>query len=233
MDPSVGRQRHGHSRIKNLFLGGVSLGIYGVIRLYVATLRKSCLNCEEYRRRYARNEGMLIAFWHNQLLAMRTVYYGQPFGLSTLVSRSQDGDIAARVLHYWKLGTVRGSSHRGGIQALKELLRLASQPSHHLALAPDGPQGPPFEVKEGLILLAQKTGRPITPLAVAFQRYLQLNSWDGFLLPFPFTKAYFVCGDPVHIPPDLDIEEARLRVTRALQDVNAFAVSQRSSPKGA
>lgn len=173
---------------------------------------------------------MVLAFWHNQLLTMPCLYFGPPFGISTLIPLSRDGDLTSRIVHRWGIGTVRGSSSKRETAAMKELLRLGLNPRHHFALTPDGPRGPAFEVKDGLLILAQETGRPIVPLAVAYDRYLRLAGWDGFLVPVPFTKAYFVCGDPVHIPGNLSPEalsELRDRVTRALALTNALAMSKR------
>ena len=219
---------------EDLWLWIISLLSYLLIRLYVATLRKTYINAESYRRRYEKDEGMLIAFWHNQLLTMPLFYFGRRFGLSTLISLSKDGELTSRIVRRWGIGTVRGSSHRGGIAALKEMLRLSRDSRHHIALTPDGPKGPPFVVKDGPLILAMRSGRPITPLAVAYQRYVQMKSWDGFLIPFPFTKAYFVSGDPVHITEEADpegLDRARARLTAALHETNALAMSMRN-PKG-
>jgi hypothetical protein len=215
---------------EDLSLSILSLLAYLLIRLYVATIRKTYINAESYRRRYERDEGMIIAFWHNQLLTMPLFYFGRRFGLSTLISLSKDGELASRIVRRWGIRTVRGSSHRGGIAALKEMLRLSKDSCHHIALTPDGPKGPPFVVKDGPLILAVRSGRSITPLAVAYQRYAQMKSWDGFLLPFPFTKAYFVCGDPVHITEEDNpegLDRARARLTAALHETNALAMSMR------
>ena len=217
---------------EDLSLSILSLLAYLLIRLYVATIRKTYINAESYRRRYERDEGMIIAFWHNQLLTMPLFYFGRRFGLSTLISLSKDGELASRIVRRWGIRTVRGSSHRGGIAALKEMLRLSKDSCHHIALTPDGPKGPPFVVKDGPLILAMRSGRSITPLAVAYQRYAQMKSWDGFLLPFPFTKAYFVCGDPVHITEEDNpegLDRARARLTAALHETNALAMSMRTA----
>ena len=217
---------------EDLSLSILSLLAYLLTRLYVATIRKTYINAESYRRRYERDEGMIIAFWHNQLLTMPLFYFGRRFGLSTLISLSKDGELASRIVRRWGIRTVRGSSHRGGIAALKEMLRLSKDSCHHIALTPDGPKGPPFVVKDGPLILAMRSGRSITPLAVAYQRYAQMKSWDGFLLPFPFTKAYFVCGDPVHITEEDNpegLDRARARLTAALHETNALAMSMRTA----
>ncbi|MGC8500744.1 MAG: lysophospholipid acyltransferase family protein [Leptospirillia bacterium] len=219
---------------ERLTLSVLSFFSYAFLRLYLATLRKTYANTGDCRKRYAREEGMILAFWHNQILSMPFFTFGRRCRISTLVSLSRDGELTARIVGLWGIGTVRGSSHRGGISALKELLRLAKDPRHHIALTPDGPQGPPFVVKDGPLILAMRSGRPIIPLAVAYQRYFQLKSWDGFLLPFPFTKAYFVCGDPVHITEPSDpagLERAREKLAQGLDLTNARAMAMRI-PKG-
>ncbi len=220
---------------ERLFLSVLSFFSYAFVRLYLATLRKTYANTDDYRSRYAREEGMILAFWHNQILSMPFLYFGKRFQISTLVSLSQDGELTARIVRLWGIRSVRGSSHRGGISALKTLLRLAQDPRHHIALTPDGPKGPPFVVKDGPLILAMRSGRPVIPLAVSYQRYIQLKSWDGFLLPFPFTKAYFVCGDPVHImdaPDSEGLEKARKKLAQGLELTNARAMAMRI-PKGA
>jgi len=217
--------------MKIFYFSLLSRLFYIVVRVYVATLRKSFFHCREYRSRYDRNEGMVLSFWHNQLLTMPVLYFGPPFGISTLVSLSRDGELTSRIIHRWGIATVRGSSSRRATAAMKELIRLGRDPHHHLAITPDGPRGPAFVVKDGLIVLAQRSGKPIIPLAVSYEKYFQLNSWDGFLIPVPFTKAYFVCGSPVHIPERLDEEgfaEMRKQVARALAETNAEAMSKRT-----
>jgi len=215
---------------ERLSLSVLSFFSYAFVRLYLATLRKTYANTDDCRKRYAREEGMILVFWHNQILSMPLFYFGRRYQLSTLVSLSRDGELTARIVRLWGIGTVRGSSHRGGVSALKELLRLARDPRHHIALTPDGPQGPPFVVKDGPLILAMRSGRPIVPLAVAYQRYFQFKSWDGFLFPFPFTKAYFVCGDPVHITEPSEpkaLESAREKLLQGLDLTNARAMAMR------
>jgi lysophospholipid acyltransferase (LPLAT)-like uncharacterized protein len=173
---------------------------------------------------------MILSFWHNQLLAMPLLCLGKPFGISTLVPPSKDGDLTSRILRRFGIGTVRGSSSRRETAAMREFLRLGRDPHHHLALTADGPRGPAFSVTDGLVLLAQRTGKPVLPLAVSYQKYFQLKSRDGFLVPCPFTRAYFVCGNPVHIPRELDedgFEEMRRLLARALAETNALAMSKR------
>ncbi len=223
------------SRREDLWLFFLSLFVYVLIRLYIATLRKTYVNAESYRTRYAKEEGMILAFWHNQILTLPIFYFGRPEGLSTLISLSKDGELTSRIVRRWGIRTIRGSSHRGGMDAFKELLRRARNPRHHIALTPDGPKGPPFVVKDGLLILAKRSGRPITPLAVAYQRYTPLKSWDGFLIPYPFTKAYFVSGDPVQITEELDpegLDRARERLTAAIHATNARAMSMRRPKDG-
>ena len=102
-----------------------------------------------------------------------------------------------------------------GAQALVEMVALARR-GYDLAVTPDGPRGPRYEVKPGVIALAQHTGVPILPISYHLNRRLQLRSWDGFLIPLPFGRCHIRVGPVMQIPPDLD-EAERNRLALELQ----------------
>ena len=82
----------------------------------------------------------------------------------------------------------------------------------HLAITPDGPRGPCYEIQDGILSLAQVTGLPIIPLGCASKRKFRFKSWDRFQLPLPFTRCDVVYGEPLHIPRKLnDVERTSLR----------------------
>ena len=86
-------------------------------------------------------------------------------GAKVLISPSRDGELIARTMDYFGLGTVRGSSRRGGRAAFRELVELGRTP-FDLAITPDGPKGPRHQLKDGVVELARITGRPVVPLFV-------------------------------------------------------------------
>lgn len=165
---------------------------------------------------------VIFAVWHNRQLLAAELYrqiLGDPSKgrrrLASVASASRDGAIAARVLELFGAVAVRGSSSRRGAQALVELVALARR-GYDLAVTPDGPRGPRYEVKPGIIALAQHTGVPILPISYTLTRRLQLKSWDGFLIPLPFGHCRIQVGPVMQVPPDLD-EAERDRLALELQ----------------
>ncbi len=143
-----------------------------------------------------------------------------------MVSNSGDGEIIAQVLQRQGHNTVRGSTRKGGLRAL--IQQIADMRSHIRpgVVIPDGPQGPRHKVKRGVILLAQKTGVPIIPIAYSSKRRKVFGSWDRFLLPYPWSKGIIVYGRPMDVAPDLDeasITEAKAALEAELNRVTEMA----------
>jgi lysophospholipid acyltransferase (LPLAT)-like uncharacterized protein len=113
---------------------------------------------------YREGKRVIIAFWHARQLMMPLTYRGARAHI--LISRHQDGEIIARIVERLGFRTVRGSSTRGGVEALRELIRL-SRSGVDLVVTPDGPKGPAQVVKSGVIQLARASGLPIIPLTFA------------------------------------------------------------------
>ena len=135
---------------------------------------------------------MIFCFWHNRLALCVELYFlfrrkqYAPAGVAGLVSASKDGALLAAVFERFGVLAVRGSSSRRGAQALRELSTW-SERGYDLAITPDGPRGPRYKLAEGAAGLAQITGRQILPVSYYLKWKVQLNSWDGFQIPLPFT----------------------------------------------
>jgi hypothetical protein len=139
---------------------------------------------------------LIYACWHSQLALMLYTLRGRD--IAALVSRSADGEYAARVLRKFAFNTVRGSTSRGAAQSVIELIDRGRQ-GFPLAITPDGPKGPKRKVQQGVIYLALKTGMPIMPVGVGLGKKITLNSWDNFELPLPFGKAEIIYGEPIQV----------------------------------
>jgi lysophospholipid acyltransferase (LPLAT)-like uncharacterized protein len=144
----------------------------------------------------------ILAFWHSRLLLVNYLFKGWK-GVA-LVSRSEDGEIIARIVHQQGHDTVRGSTKKGGLRALAQQIKLLNETDRPAVVIPDGPQGPRFKVQPGVVILAQKTGCPILPITYSARKMKVFNSWDRFILPRPFTKCRAIYGNPVHVPATLD-----------------------------
>ncbi|HEV3203384.1 MAG TPA: lysophospholipid acyltransferase family protein, partial [Gemmataceae bacterium] len=143
-----------------------------------------------------------------------------------MISQHADGELIAEIARHLRLQTVRGSSTRGGIEAMRKLLRVSRK--MHLGLTVDGPRGPRRRMQPGLIYLASRSGLPIVPIGFGNQRPWRLNTWDQFILPKPYSLTTCITGKPIFVPPNLDkaqIEYYRQVVEKQISYVNDLAVS--------
>lgn len=144
----------------------------------------------------------IFAFWHSRILLISYLYQG--WRAVVLVSQSKDGEFIARVVQRQGHEPVRGSTTRGGLQALAQMIKKLKEASRPAGIIPDGPQGPRFKVQPGVIMLAKKTGLPIVPISYSASRMKVFNSWDRFLFPMPFANCRVIYGDPIRVPANAD-----------------------------
>jgi lysophospholipid acyltransferase (LPLAT)-like uncharacterized protein len=188
-----------------------AVAIILLIRCMAATIRFRI----DDRSGYFQKESpvkIIFALWHNRL-ALSVILYQQYFHrfvadrrMAGLVSASKDGGLLAHVLEYFGIVSIRGSSSRRGSQALIELTTCAER-GYDLAITPDGPRGPRYEVQEGVIATAQLTGLPIVPISYHLNWKIRLNSWDAFQIPLPFARCSIVVAKPIVIPREISDEQ--------------------------
>jgi lysophospholipid acyltransferase (LPLAT)-like uncharacterized protein len=195
--------------------GLVVLGFW-VYRLWARTLR---LQVEDPNGVVAlvRNRPVIFAIWHNRLLMLPRVFDPcfpgrQSFGL---ISASGDGDLIALFIERSGYGTIRGSSSRKGVIALRQLVDTLAADGNVL-VTPDGPRGPVYQATQGVVFLAQKSGAPVVPIHMEYSRCWRLKSWDRFVVPWPFAKLRAIFGAPLTIPPidsaeQFEAEQLRLQ----------------------
>ncbi len=120
-----------------------------------------------------------------------------------LLSRHRDAEILSYAAHHMGFEFVRGSTNRGGVAALREL--LAKSRSMHLTITPDGPRGPRRRLAPGCVYLASKLGLPLVVMGFGYDRPWRVRSaWDQFAMPRPGSRARAVVSGEIFIPPDLD-----------------------------
>ncbi len=162
-------------------------------------------------------ENIIACFWHGRLLAMPFAYRGNR--VKVLISRHTDGELIARVISYFGIGAVRGSAGKeGAFSSFREMIaELAA--GTNIGITPDGPKGPRHRVKQGIIELARISGRPIVPVTYAASKKKVFKSWDGFVLPYPFSTILYVWGDPIYVPRSARgeaLERERLNLERSM-----------------
>jgi lysophospholipid acyltransferase (LPLAT)-like uncharacterized protein len=152
--------------------------------------------------------GSVYCFWHSQLLALAYLYRNR--NVHVLVSGHRDGEYIVQVTRRLGYGAVRGSSTRGGIRVLTEALARLGE-GIDIAVTPDGPRGPRQKFKPGALFLARESGAPIVLGACVPEKAWRFNSWDGFYVPKPFSRAALVVGDPIHVPKTLTDDEVEAK----------------------
>ncbi len=175
-------------------------------------------------RRSDRTQPVIYSLWHRALLIQS--FLQRDVGACVGISEHADGELAAQTCHRLGYRTARGSSTRGGSRLLRELLRFAKEGTGDMALTPDGPKGPPEEVKEGVLYLAARVGWPIVPTGAWARPQKVLGSWDRFLVPAPFAKVASVFGEPMHLPrrpSETQLEEAKQELTQRMHAVQIRA----------
>ena len=163
----------------------------------------------------------IYALWHSQQLPLTLRHRSE--NIAVIVSRHRDGEIISRMVEGIGYRTIRGSSTRGGSEALREFTSAASE-GHSLAITTDGPQGPARQCKPGAIVAAARTGLPIVPVAAAAVRAWTFSSWDRFFVPQPGTVVYLSYGEPIAVPPDFQgrpVSDWQERVTRAQNEASS------------
>ena len=192
------------------FLGGA------LLKSLAWTLR---VQCEDRAGFYEgrRRSSLILCIWHNRLLAGVLGDYRarrrRPVPLSVLTSASKDGGWLAAIARRFRMGNVRGSSSRRGAAAVLELTRHLAE-GGDIAITPDGPRGPNYQLAPGLLYLAQRTGVRIVPVEIQISSYWRIGrKWDALWIPKPFSKITLIYHRPLEITQGeaaLEAESARL-----------------------
>ncbi len=214
----------GQLTFRDNFLLAVVPRLYAfVLRFLGLTIRKETLYSEHPAIFWDRGQHVIIAFWHQRLLMMPFLPHRGKVGM--LISRHRDGEFIARAVKFFGIDSIRGSSTRGGLSALRGMVRFFRE-GGNLAITPDGPQGPRQVVQIGVVELARQTGAPILPVTYAASRRKVFSSWDGFHLPYPFSKVAYLWGEPILVPPETGkkgLEEKRLLLEESLKRITEEA----------
>lgn len=163
----------------------------------------------------------VFAFWHGRLLMM-TCVWPRDRPMNMLASQHRDGQMMARIVSYFGIRSVAGSSTKGGLAALRGLLRVLKA-GEWVGVTPDGPGGPRMRASSGVVNIARMAGVPIIPAAYSAEKRFVARSWDRFVVPLPFSKGVFVFGRPIEVPKEAS--EAALEALREEIEVRLNALT--------
>jgi len=193
---------------------------YNLIKLTNQSYRLHVEGWEPVKEALAAGESLVFSSWHGK--SWVPAYFLRDLGIYALTSLSRDGSYMTEILHRLGWQTVRGSSSRGASRSLLSLYRKLKAGAS-TALTPDGPTGPIYEVKPGIIFLQEKAGSMLVPMGLDARWKKNFASWDSYLLPLPFSKTALVFGEPFIFEDEMDMKEKQKLLKEKMEAVNLRA----------
>ncbi len=174
------------------------------VRMIAATYRIRILDPENEADILNAKGQLIYASWHQRFFPGIS-FFSSRKPIAIIISKSRDGEMAARAVNILGWHAVRGSSSKGGKAALEKIKRLTKK-GYKVGHIVDGPQGPFGRVKPGLIRIAQYANLPIVPTITSGQYCWVFNSWDRFMVPKPFSRVIIRFGRAIDVPDEMDEE---------------------------
>ena len=160
-----------------------------------------------------RNKPAIFVFWHGRSMMLSPIIRMRGMRGYAIASRHKDGRMMAKIQRLFGLKAIYGSTTKGGIQVLRQGVRVLRDGRYALCLSPDGPSGPSMRVQEGALYFAKMTGAPIIPVCYSSSRALVQKRWDRYLLALHFSRIKCVVGEPIFIAPNATSEEFEAKRT--------------------
>lgn len=157
----------------------------------------------------------IVMLWHNRLALVPWFlsHYTSQRHYAALVSGSRDGAILSAIIQSHANGETIRVSHQARHHALREVYRIIAQQEAIVIMTPDGPRGPPYQMKGGIVAAARETQAQVVALNWEAAHYWELPTWDRLRLPRPFTTIRFSFSPAVQLDRFTSLEEgiAQLR----------------------
>ncbi len=163
-------------------------------------------------------EPVVFAFWHGDLLMQPYLYYQfrKTPKANVLISDHFDGSLISKIMEYFSLGTIAGSTNRNAAKVLIQAIKSLKE-GYDIGITPDGPKGPRYSVSDGIVVMAQKTGAKVIIYNCKPSSYWQLGSWDRFVIPKPFGTLEFFASEPIDLT-GIAMEEAKKLIQERMME---------------
>jgi lysophospholipid acyltransferase (LPLAT)-like uncharacterized protein len=191
-----------------------------LVKIIALTYRVRVVDPENESYFLDNGNSLIYASWHQRFFP-GIAFFAKRKPIAIMISQSRDGEFISHIVNLLGWHPIRGSSSRGGGEALKELKKLALS-GYKIGHIVDGPKGPSGVVKPGLLRIAQVTGIPIVPTITSAQKRWVFNSWDRFMVPKPFSRVIIRFGQAIYVPAYLnkdDFEKQRLLVEQKMKEL--------------
>ena len=182
----------------------------GIVRLLWSTCRVQKILGETIAESaIADDRAYVPCYWHRDIFSCLMTIRGwiqRGFRAGVIISPSVDGDVPAKIARSWGAEVIRGSAARTGALAMRDMHKLMKR-GVSIVTAADGPVGPAFYFKGGILLTARIGSAALLPMASAASRFWQFSTWDQFVLPKPFARIVVAIGEPMEVPRRASAEE--------------------------
>ena len=167
---------------------------------------------------FNKNENFIVSMWHGDLLMQPFNYknFKSEGTVKGMISEHRDGEAIRKTVEYLGIGSLSGSSTRGGVKALIGAIKSLKN-GIDIAITPDGPKGPIYSIADGVVMIAQKTNKKILPFSCIPSKYWQIKSWDKFIIPKPFGQIDFYIGEPIDVM-GMNMDEAKALILERMNE---------------
>ena len=198
------------SRWRRMQIPVIAWAVYWVVRLIGPTLRIEIVGVQNAVQIPNGGEPAIGAFWHRSIFPAIWIFRNR--GIVVMNTVNFDGQWTRRVIERLGFGTAQGSSSRGAIEGLTVMSRRLEE-GKHVAFTIDGPRGPRYVAKPGPVILARRTGNPISVFHVGLKwAHTFKKSWDLFQVPYPFSRAVMFVAPPIRVPIDADSDTIKAKL---------------------
>lgn len=188
-----------------------------VIRLLYWTCRREW-QIHPKMEQWDKTKPFILAFWHGELLMQPFLLrqYDSSKEAFVLISNHFDGELISATMRYFNIFSIRGSSSKGGVKAMLSAIKKLKE-NKLVVITPDGPRGPYHHIADGVVVLAQKSQKPIVISRILYQKCWRLKSWDRFQIPKPFSKIIHIIKEPLYLD-DMDFDEAKSKISAKMEE---------------
>lgn len=197
--------------------------LYYVVKFLELTVKVKCIFPENFNKEAV----YVVSFWHNKVIMslIGAKFIKKKVGLA---SPTKDGELISVPLERYKTFMIRGSSDKESVRSLMKLIKKVKE-GYSAGTPVDGPKGPIYEVKPGMLYVAQKAKVQLLPMGAAYSnKWVFPKAWDKFQLPKPFSKCVVIYGEPYYVADDADLEEESKKLKILLDDLDARAEKELS-----
>ncbi len=185
------------------------------MKIVYKTTKWSYEGFEHPEAMWAKNQPFIACFWHNRLF-MTAFCWSQDRPFHMLISGHKDGRLIAKIVGFYGIKAIHGSTHKKGTEALRSMIRILKS-GETIGMTPDGPRGPAFQASKGVLTLARLSGVPILPVTYSLERRKVFQTWDRFILPLPGGRGSLAWGEPLYFSKSSEDDQNRLE--KAMNDL--------------